>query len=196
LKPEQQTAGELIAIRTLLEPMTGLTSRWNGKVVLVEAAEYRGLKPFHCSIYLRADLAGEPARWRTLIHESLHALSAGYNFADYQRYRGWEEGVVENCQRLLRPAVLEKLNVSVEESIFTEIEAANDFNRDIAALENVRLALGSSDRLAFYLYLLRTPLKDRYASLLAQAMPEHGVTRAEALRALSEAHAILTTRLR
>lgn len=54
-------------------------------VELVETTEFKGKKPFSCDIQIQASLARLEARWSTLIHESLHAHSAGY--ADKQETR-------------------------------------------------------------------------------------------------------------
>lgn len=68
-----QIHDELARIVPVISELTGLPSNWNGRVELVEGAYYRGMKAFDCDIRIRASLAREEARWRTLIHELLHA---------------------------------------------------------------------------------------------------------------------------
>ena len=72
-------------------------------------ADFKGKKRFSCDIQIQEALAKTEARWTTLIHESLHTFSSGYLREDYQAYRGWEEGVVEQLQRLLRFEVFHRL---------------------------------------------------------------------------------------
>lgn len=62
-----------------------------------------GEKRWGCDILFHADLTNNPLRWRTLLHEVLHSVSAGMTEQDYRRFRGWEEGVVEWLQRRWRP---------------------------------------------------------------------------------------------
>ena len=57
----------------------------------------------------------------TFIHEALHSVSAGFMGEDYRSARGWEEGVAEQLQRLLRVEVLDRLGAHMEEAVFTSI---------------------------------------------------------------------------
>src|SRR3712207_4697154 len=107
----ERVARELQQLRSVLERITGLQSRWSGRVELVPNAPFRGLKPYQCDICLNATLADRPGRWRTLICESLHAFSTGYNPTDYSALPGWEEGLNEQLQRVLRADVLAQLGV-------------------------------------------------------------------------------------
>src|SRR5687767_14571263 len=126
---------ELESLRREIELLTGLTSRWNGNVILAPAdAPYRGLKPFRCDVHLRADLVYAEVRWRTLIHELLHSVSAGYNQTDYNALKGWEEGVIEQTQRLLRGRILRNMGVIVDEAVFAEVEQEATFNAYIEVL--------------------------------------------------------------
>ena len=102
-------------------------------------------------------------RWRTLIHEMLHAHSVGYNRSAFDDFPGWEEGVVEKLQRLLRPQVLERLGITIPEAVFAEEEERHEFNPYIAALETLfRLVQqpGESE-VDFYVTLLSTPISQR-----------------------------------
>src|SRR5579864_1594585 len=130
---ETQIRDELQSILTIVSDITKLPSRWSGRVELVPNADFKGKKRFQCDIQIDADLAARDARWSTLIHEILHSVSAGYTPDDFQTYRGWEEGVVEQLQRLIRPEVMALLNVSVPEEVFSASEQFHQFNRYIAA---------------------------------------------------------------
>lgn len=157
---------ELRRIAVIIEDITGLRSRWNETVELVPEADFKGKKPFSCTILLDAALADEEVHWRTWIHELLHAVSAGYVQSDYLTLLGWEEGVIEQLQRRMRPEVLTRLGVTVSEDIFSRAEVAHPYNRYIAALEQIRTVLEVSPE-TFYLDLLRTPIRDRTTFVFA-----------------------------
>lgn len=161
---------ELQQICVVVEELTGLPSRWNGSIELMSQAEIalvRGRSVFAeklwgCSILVNADIADLPIRWRSFLHELLHSVSVGANDQDYKRFRGWEEAAVEQLQRHLRPVILSRLEVTVPESLFTDLEAHWLYNRYIEATETLRMYL-SMDVFAFYHGLLQTPLADRPA---------------------------------
>lgn len=159
---------ELVAIVEVLTELTGLTSRWNGEVELSQDARAFGRKPFSCRIVLNENLADQSVRWRTLIHEALHSFSAGYNREDYQAWRGWEEGVVEQLQRLLRPSVLARLSITVDAVVFKEAEVDYLFNKHIEALEQLREVTDAQEVQEFYLDLLMTRIKDRPGLILSR----------------------------
>src|SRR5579864_3196786 len=98
---EAQIGEELERILVVVSELTGLPSNWSGRVELPPDADFKGKKRFSCDILIRDELAREPIRWSTLIHEALYCFSAGYRRDDYHMYRGWEEAVVEQQQRLL-----------------------------------------------------------------------------------------------
>jgi len=163
---------ELEQIRRALEEMLGRPSRWSGVLELTDDPAVNGSKPYRCDIVLNSSLAGQDVRWRTLIHEMLHTFSAGYNRRDFDDAPGWEEGVVEQCQRLLRPAVLARLGVGADEAIFAWAEASHRYNGYIRALETLRQSLNVPvDR--FFLDLLSEPIKTRAALVVAlsRALP-------------------------
>ena len=116
---------------------------------LTDNPAIRGAKPFRCDIVINAGIAGQDTRWRTLIHEMLHTFSAGYQPLDYTAFRGWEEGVVEQLQRLLRPGVLRALSLAVEEELFVAVEQSHDYAEYVEVLEKMRNALGV-EPLVFY----------------------------------------------
>lgn len=196
---EQQLAAEIQAILNILLRITGLSSRWNSQVELVYEAEFAGKKRFACDIQISADLAENPLRWATLIHEALHSLSAGYRREDYHQFRGWEEGVVEQLQRMLRSIILNELNVSVPEEIFQQREAAHPYNSYIAALEDVRTVLEAEgvhlSPQEFYIQLLAVPIRERPQFLLNMGYLRAALPRASFVRALSAANAALTRRI-
>lgn len=194
-----QIREELERIIPIVEELTELPSHWNGIAELIPDAEYRGRKPFSCSIVLDATLAEQPERWATLIHEALHAVSAGYIPTDFRDFRGWEEGVVEQLQRLWRPAILARLNVSVDDTLWQVHEAAHRFNDYINALEEIRQTLQSDteslDAVTFYSELLRTPIRERPGYVLSLGYQREGLPRTPFVRAFSAANAILTRKL-
>ncbi len=165
---EAQVRAELTQIMPLVSALTGLPTRWSGRVELIEGADFKGKKRFTCDIQIAADLANQDTRWATLIHESLHCHSAGYNGNDYRDFRGWEEGVAEQLQRLFRPQILLALGVAVEEAVFQQSVEFHRYNRYIRVLENLRLALPqfADEPEEFYKTLLATPIRDRIALAL------------------------------
>lgn len=191
----QRVVDELRRVTAIIEQVTGLQSRWNGTVELVPEAEFRGLKPFRCDILLDARLAFDNVRWRTMIHEVLHSVSAGYNSADFNNGQGWEEGVVKSLQRLLRGRILSALGVTVDEFVFDAIEKAHSFNRYIEALEDIRKAFQQSAE-DFYLSLLRVPIKSRHGFLMQQALVVAGERRKMLLSVLSASRAVLEAKSR
>jgi hypothetical protein len=159
---------KLVAIVDFLSELTGLTSRWNGEVELSQDSQALGRKPFTCRIILNERLTTDQLRWRTLIHEVFHSFSAGYTREDYQAWRGWEEGVVEQLQRLFRPSVLAHLSVTSNVAVFQAIEEGYPFNKYIRALEQLREAIDSRPTQDFYLDLLATEIKDRPGLILSR----------------------------
>ena len=191
---EARTQQELKAIIAELTALTDLPSRWSGRVELVPDAEF---KRQMCDIQIDAALAAQDERWPTLIHESLHSISAGYNANDFRNFRGWEEGVVEQLQRLFRPSMLQRMGVVLPAGVFDAVEASHNFNAYIAALEGLRLLLSKPDvnQQSFYLDLLKLPIKERPDRLvrlcLALEQPQRGVF----IAAFSRADALLKTRI-
>ena len=172
---ETQVLEELKAVRDAVERLTGLRSRWSGSVVLMNSREIMAMrgqpvlaeKRWSCDILLNTALMSSPTRWRTYIHEMLHSVSIGLNEQDLRRMRGWEEGVVEQMQRLLRPRILTDVGIVVPEEVFAAVDHAWTLNGFVEALETLRSAL-EREADAFYLELLRTPLRERLSYMLAQ----------------------------
>jgi len=196
---EARTRRELADIVAVLTELTGLPSRWSGRVELVPDAEFKGKKRFLCDIQLDAALAEKEARWTTLIHEALHSLSAGYFRDDYQNFQGWEEGVVEHLQRFYRPRVLSRLVVKADPFLFQKLDAEHGYNKFIAALEDIRQAqsdaeASSSEAEAFYLDLLATPLRDRKSRVSRYGFSLPPPERQRFFSIISAASATLRTR--
>ena len=170
LPPSETIVQELQELRSVVEELTGLPSRWNGSVSIVDAASMQLLtgtlamaqKEWSCAIAVNEIILGEDSRWRSLLHEMLHSVSVGMNREDYTRLKGWEEGVVEQVQRQIRPLVLSRLDVNIPEEVFVPFELNWPYNRYISALEEIRSYLGYPLD-SFYLALLRTPLAERIA---------------------------------
>lgn len=197
LKAELETLNPLVS-RRLNAP-----SSWNGEVTLGANAATRGRRLYAGGIEVDVRLAGHEARWRTLIHELVHAHSAGLNPPDYDAYRGWEEAVVENIQRRIRPGVLAEAGVTVDEAVFRAVDDAFIFNDAVSALEELRRVLPPSEQTddtpneaaeaeAFYRELLRVPLKQRLRHVFEQGMAlPAGARRSAFVRAYSAATARL-----
>jgi len=160
-----QVRAELEQIMPLVSALTGLPARWSGVVELIETLEFKGKKRFTCDIQIQASLARQDIRWTTLIHESLHAHSAGYNGSDYRLHRGWEEGVVESLQRLSRLEIFSGLRVVVSEADLLEADRQHPFNDRIQALEAIRQCLAVPET-AFYQQLLAIPIAQRPVEIL------------------------------
>lgn len=185
-----QVCAELEQIMPLLSAYTGLPTRWSGVVELVDTVEFKGKKRFTCDIQIAADLAGQDVRWLTLIHESLHAHSTGYNGTDYRLHRGWEEGVVEQLQRLLRPLLFPILGVNLSDAALREADRQHPFNDRVEALEAIRQCLPVLD-LPFYLHLLSVPIAARPAAVFEQVQQLPEPQRRRALYVLSASDVVL-----
>ena len=174
---ETQVRGELAAITDFLEEQLGRRSRWNGEVELSDDASTFGKASWSGRIVINRKVAQSELRWRTELHEALHLLSVGLTSITYAELLGWEEGVVEQLQRLLRPTILRSLNVSIPEDVFLTAEARHRYNHFINALEDLRLLLGESAE-GFYLRLLAVPLRERPANVMESGaiLPPDDVT--------------------
>jgi hypothetical protein len=180
----EQIRQDLKAIVPIVETLTGLKSRWNGNVEFVSDAIFKGLKPYACDILIGDTFLDPDERWTTLIHELLHSVSAGYNRFDFEANVGWEEGVVENLQRILRAEILSELELVVAEDLLRQLDEQHPFNRYIMPLERARDVFGDDER-EFHLDLLRTPIKNRYGALMMRANAMPVTKRGDAIRVLS-----------
>ena len=146
---------------TELEQTLGRPSRWNGRAYLARTLSFGGAAHYDGSLSLSEYAYADPdLRWRTMLHEALHTFSPPYSHSEYIAARGWEEGVVEQVQRLLRPQVLSALQVIVREEVIAEVERDHPYNVYILTLEDLRQRLGDSP-MGFYGLLLSTPLPKR-----------------------------------
>lgn len=195
---QARTQQELTDILSILTERTGLPSRWSGRVDLVPDADFKGKKRFICDIQIDAALAGSIQRWTTLIHEALHAVSAGYARNDYQDFQGWEEGVVEQLQRLFRPRILSQLGINIDPQTFEPLDNEHGYNKFIAALETIRQVLNITLELGedFYLDLLSTPIKDRVHHINAYGFLLPASERTKFFATISAASAVLRTETR
>jgi hypothetical protein len=185
---------ELGRTRQVLEELLGKPSRWSGVLELTSDPSVNGAKPFRCDIVLNTILLGQDVRWRTLIHEMLHTFSAGYNRRDFDSFPGWEEGVVEQLQRLLRPTILARLGVTVAEAIFDSVEAGHKYNGYIRALNAIRQHLNIPAQ-QFHFDLLSEPIRDRGNSILRTGMLMPPVQRAALISIYSVSNAVLRVKI-
>lgn len=189
---------ELRRVDQVISEFTELPSNWNGNVELHYEPGWRGMKPFRCDIRLDIDRQKLDARWRTHLHEVLHAHSAGYLRAAFDDYPGWEEGVVEKLQRLLRPRVVAHLGLELSETVFAQEDAEHDYNPYVEALDKLYrfLQLPHESETDFYVGLLSTPISQRIAWTITRGRklpPEEG---SAFFRAFATANATLRRKLR
>ena len=170
---QAQIQDEIAQVIAILEDITSLTSRWTGRVLISEDESFRGKMIWNGDIAVKRSVVPTDLRWRTSIHEALHTFSHGLKPGDYSQLPGWEEGIVEGSQRLLRPSILARLNVRVNESTFQPAEARHEYNRYINALESMRLAL-NAPHVKFYLDLLAVALKDRPQYVIEKGQERQG----------------------
>lgn len=168
----QSIQRELRALKSAVELRTGMPSRWDGQVLFLRSTEIQMMrgrlllaeKRWNCDIVVCTMLEGNPLRWRTLLHEMLHSVSAGLNEPDYRRFLGWEEGVVEWLQRRWRPEILHELGVILPGEALTQAEQDWPLNDYLEALKTLQEHCGLTPE-TFYLELLRTPLAQRLATV-------------------------------
>ena len=168
----QSIQRELRALQQAVELRTGLPSRWDGRVLFLRSTETQMMrgrlllaeKRWNCDILVCTILEDNPLRWRTLLHEILHSVSAGLNEPDYRRFLGWEEGVVEWLQRRWRPEILRELGVTLPNEVMIRVEQDWPLNDYLEALGTLQEQCGLTPE-AFYLGLLRTPLAQRLATV-------------------------------
>ncbi len=187
---EARTQQELADIVTVLVELTGLSSRWSGHVELVPEADFKGRKRQICDIQIDAVLATQDARWATLIHEALHSVSAGYNGVDFRTSPGWEEGVVEMLQRMLRPTILARLSINLGPSTFAHGEYQHQYNKYIEVLISLSQAL-NYDEAQFFHDLLKMPISQRPTFVFGLGNQLPGQKRIDFFRLFSVANSVL-----
>jgi hypothetical protein len=190
---QAQTTEAMRQIIAIVGTITGLKSRWSGILQLVPDADFKGKKRFSCDIQLDASLAVKDERWSTMIHEALHSVSVGYNSSDFQIFKGWEEGTVEQLQRLIRADVLAQIGIEVPADTFVANDRFHAFNRFIDSLERIRTSLNVAEdqRSTFYIGLLGVSIRDRTGYVLKQAQQTEGALRFEFVKTFAAANAVL-----
>jgi len=192
---QQEEAGQ--TLRRVFDVLAGileLAHSWTGEVTLESGVFYAGVARPECDIRIAAHVWNHPVfRWRTLIHEALHKFSPPFTRREYEQFEGWEEGVVEQLQRLLRRGALDKIGVAagVPEDALAGAEADHRYNVYIAALESLR-ALWGEEPEWFYRRLLEIPQPLRFARLMSEADALAEPERTTFRRATLIAHARLS----
>lgn len=165
---EAQLRDEVSRIVAALESLLQRRSRWTGVVSLSDDAAIYGKVSWGGDIAVARDLIAENFRWRTLIHEALHTFSEGLTPSRYADLPGWEEGTVEQAQRLLRREVLSHIGVSVPEDVFRSGDMRHRYNPYVDALEGLRQTLNHPSS-EFFLPLLNVALRDRPGYVIGEA---------------------------
>ncbi len=171
---------EVRQIIAFVEEVTGLPSRWNGGLLILEdgtgeaqtaqmlsRVSYLAKKEWICGITVMGSVLQDDQRWRTLLHEGLHSVSVGLTEPRYQQMRLWEEAVVESLQRLYRPRLFARLALDVPESGFAALEATWPYNHALEALAQIAAERPEVPIRDFLEGMLRTPLPDRPAFVFA-----------------------------
>ena len=167
-----EALADLERVIRLIEAQTGLLSRWNGSLRVRDLTfRFSGQKHRSCGISIREDvLAMPPFRWPTMIHEGLHSVSVGMAVAGLTP-DPWEEAIVEQTQRILRPAILGALGVEIAGDDLGARDDGHPYNADIRRLEILR-------------QVLRREPRDFYLSLLASSPSQRTRIRIDAQRRL------------
>jgi hypothetical protein len=198
LEQAQQEIARLepIVTRRLQEALpVGQTirSRWNGAVALLSEEEaLRAKARFRLedgAILVAADLMGQGVRWRTFIHELLHAHSLVRTPLEYDAAVGWEEGVVEYLQRSWRDSIFHEVGLEVDPEALSDADADWDdaYGSALKDLEFLRHEVRrAGNPSAFYVELLTVPVGERYTFLLQQVMPPNTGEKRQGLFALSK----------
>lgn len=168
---QERVEEEVQQIVTFAEAMTGLRSRWNGFVQVVDAdtaalmfpVPFFAKKDWNCGITVLQSLLSSDGRWRSLLHEALHSVSVGLTEGSYNQFAPWEEAVVESLQRLYRPFLLQQIGVNADESRFAATESAWRFNPAVDALRRIASERPEVPAQTFLEEMLRMPLPDRPA---------------------------------
>ena len=163
--PLQRLQNEVDAIVREVERLTSRKSRWSGRVVVSAAISptgrtgFFGAKDWNCDIIVHQSRLGSTGLHSTLVHEAFHSVSVGLTQLDYYALPGFEEGVVEQCTRLHRTAIL------MASGLPSSTDVRTSYPRYLFCLEDLR-ARTSKAAHDFYLPLLATSLIDREAVVL------------------------------
>lgn len=154
----------LVDIHKQLVDRFNLDSEWNGQVKRI--AEGTAVAEWDGSISINvARLVNEPhIREHNLIHEVFHTISRPSEGA-FQRYAGWEEGLVDHMTILSRDSVWQDIGVKLTAKQTRQLaasDAESSYGLYRYAWENMRSSTGlSADD--FYGQMIRTPLENRPA---------------------------------
>ena len=190
-----RTQQELTDIVAVLTELTGLPSRWSGRVELVPDAEFKGRKRQICDIQINAGLVAQDERWPTLTHEALHSISVGCSGTDFRIMPGWEEGVVEHLQRQFCSIIFNRLGIGISAADFSARDKQHQYNKYIDQLNLLRQALGYDeqryDEQQFFLDLLKIPIRERPAFIFGQGNLLPGQKRIQFIQLFSSANSVL-----
>lgn len=187
---QARTQQELTDIIAVLTDLTGLSSRWSGRVELMPDAQFQGRKRQICDIQINAALATQDERWPTLIHEALHSISVGYIGTNFRSMPGWEEGVVEQLQRQFCLIVLHRLGSRLTAADFALRAERHQYNKYVEQLNLLRQTLDYDER-NFFIDLLKMPLRERPVFVAGQGNQLPGQTRLHFMRVFSSANSVL-----
>ncbi len=116
---------------------------WRGRFDVREGEGWLGLYDHRNGtvVISRRVVNDEPVLFATTLHELMHVLSEGVG-ESYSQYKGIEEGMAEQMQRILRPRVLRALGLPAEwDDIAKRHEADHPYNLYIYELDKIRSAL-------------------------------------------------------
>ena len=162
----------LSTILPLVAAFTGLTSNWTGQVHLSEELggdgrpRFKAKKDWGCSISIHQGSLSDPGLFGTLVHECFHCFSRGLTAPVFDRFKGYEEGVVEGLTQLTGERIAQAMPISVA------FEIRYTFDNYVQPLERLR-AETELDSESFYLEMLRTPLAEREAKVVQWAIAAH-----------------------
>jgi len=152
---------EFAVIVQIVESLSGLSSRWNGAVLLTDEVLisgrpcFRARKDWSCGLTVHVATIVQPQMHLTLVHEAFHSVSVGARRQQLEGNRGFEEGVVESLTRFHGLDILGDAGYPNRKS-----QAREQFDDFLEALESIRRVC-RADHDTFYLGLLRTPLAER-----------------------------------
>ena len=170
----EQVRDEFERVVSAVEEMTGLKSRWNGEVRVIQPQEqlfaprlFTARKDWDCGLTVIYGLGANDTRWRVFIHEALHSVSVGLNNQDSGAHRGWEEGPVEMMQRRLRPDVLARLGRTSAEATSAHMEMGWPYEPYVIALRSLVAEFMDVEEGDFLRTLLGIPLRERKTYVFA-----------------------------
>ncbi len=156
--------GQEVIVAKIVE-LTGLPSRWNGNIIIRTDSNFRGeplfagAKDWTCDIWLHASILHIAQCYSTGIHEGFHSVSVGLEPDAYDRWKGYEEGVVEQCTRLFREKILEDFRLA------RPFDRRVSYDFYIEPLERLR-AWTRIQNVFFYQRLLSIPVAEREKSVV------------------------------